>query len=602
MLMRIQKSAQTMAWAIKIALSINTKTFICWFSLTGLLSVLPALSLGMLQRILTNLSLPGTNMHAVFFEIGVLGIIMIVVGLSSRLNTDLLYMVMYDSYYLGMMERIIDFTQLVDIEQLMDKDLRDEYTAATLRAGALNDFISSLCALLGKGITIISLLIFAYRESLIIFFLSLLFCMFTVVIDIKLTEGMRVDIKKMRPLESRCDYFEKLPLQPGVAKEIRLFGMQDATLSQWKAALQPILTANIERETRSEKHSLYISLIFYVSFSLIMLMSIMQLEHGTIFPSSTITIFTYGFQMFTALQAFSKMVISVDNGLFSLERQKTIFEKFIQKDSMSDGCSESDEDNIVFDLREVSYTYPNGTKAVDGISFTVKAGELIAIVGDNGSGKSTLINLLLGVLSPKEGDMYYKGRKYGSFAQEILHNDIGVFFQEYTLFHKTIRENVGFGDVKYIEDNGRIQEALQQGDAEAFVNKLPQKEETYVGRRVEKSGVDFSGGEKQKIGVSRANMSNKEILFFDEPSSMLDPLAELRQLESIKNKLQGRTAILVSHRMGFAKDASKIIVLHHGRIVGCGDHRTLLSCCSRYRDMYYAQAQWYEEEACIEEL
>ena len=588
MLMRIRKSVQTMAWAIKIALSINTKTFICWFALTGLLSVLPALSLGMLQRILTNLSLPGANMHAVFLEIGVLGIIMIVVGLSSRLNTDLLYMVMYDSYYLGMMERIIDFTQMVDIEQLMDKDLRDEYTAATLRAGALNDFISSLCALLGKGITIISLLIFACRESFVIFFLSLLFCIITVVIDIKLTEGMRFDIKKMRPLESRCDYFEKLPLQ-------------DATLLQWKAALQPILTANVERERQSEKHSLYISLVFYISFSLIMLMSIMQLEHGTILPSSTITIFNYGFQMFAALQAFSQMVISVDNGLFSLERQKTIFEKFIHKESMSDGYLESDEDNTVFDLRNVSYTYPNGTKAVDGISFTIKAGELIAIVGDNGSGKSTLINLLLGVLSPQEGDMYYKGKKYGAFPPNMLHNDIGVFFQEYTLFHKTIRENVGFGDVEYIEDSSRIQEALQQGDAEAFVNKLPQKEETYVGRRVEKSGVEFSGGEKQKIGVSRANMSNKEILFFDEPSSMLDPLAELRQLESIKSKLQGRTAILVSHRMGFAKDATKIIVLHHGRIVGCGDHKTLLSYCARYRDMYFTQAQWYEEEAYIEE-
>lgn len=591
-----------MFWAVRIALSINAKTFISWFVLTGVISVLPAISLGVLKTVLNDLAQPSTNELTIFIEIGILGIIIIAIGLSTRLNTDLLYMVMYDAYYLGMMERIIDFTQKVDIEKLMDKDLRDEYTAASLRAGALNDFISSLCAMLGKSISIISLLIFAYRESISIFSLSVFFCIATVVIDIKLTEGLRFDIKKMRPLESRCDYFEKLPLQSGVAKEIRLFGMQDTILSQWKAALQPIWNANVQREKQSEQHACCISLVFYVFYSFIMLISIIKLKEGTMLPSSTITFFNYGVQMFAVLQAFSKIVVNVDNSLFSLERQKTIFEEYTRKNPILTCCSDANNNDTVFELCNVSYTYPNGTTAVDSVSLSIKTGEIIAIVGENGSGKSTLLNLLLGVLSPQQGTIYYKGGKYGSSLQDVLHNDIGVFFQEYSLFHKTIRENVGFGDVTYIEDRHRIQKALRQGDAEIFVNKLPQKAETYVGTQVEKSGVEFSGGEKQKIGVSRANMSNKETLFFDEPTSMLDPLSELKQIDAINNKLHGRTAILVSHRMGFAKEASKIIVLHHGHIVGYGDHKTLLSECSRYRDMYYAQAQWYEEEANIEEL
>ena len=136
MLTRIQNSIQTMFWAVRIALSINAKTFISWFVLTGVISVLPAISLGVLKTVLNDLAQPSTNELTIFIEIGILGIIIIAIGLSTRLNTDLLYMVMYDAYYLGMMERIIDFTQKVDIEKLMDKDLRDEYTAASLRAGA----------------------------------------------------------------------------------------------------------------------------------------------------------------------------------------------------------------------------------------------------------------------------------------------------------------------------------------------------------------------------------------------------------------------------------------------------------------------------------
>jgi len=251
-----------------------------------------------------------------------------------------------------------------------------------------------------------------------------------------------------------------------------------------------------------------------------------------------------------------------------------------------------DTDNL-FETKGLNYAYPGGNVALDDVSLSIKKGETIALVGVNGSGKSTLVNILLQLFRPKGGELYFDGQNYDTLEEGFLKNKIGAFFQDYCLFHLPIHENIGFGDIDHIEDRERITEALKKGGAYDFVQKLPKGEDTYIDRQVLPEGVIFSGGERQKLGVSRAHISDKDILIFDEPASMLDPLAELEQFEHIKQKAEGRTTILISHRVGFARMADRIVLLDGGKIAEVGTHAELMKQGGLYANFFNEQAQWY---------
>ena len=208
-----------------------------------------------------------------------------------------------------------------------------------------------------------------------------------------------------------------------------------------------------------------------------------------------------------------------------------------------------------------------------------------------------MVNSLLQIYKPPSGKMYFHGADYNEFEQGFLKNSIGAFFQDYYLFHLPVFENVGFGDIENINDMDKINRALEKGGAAGFIMKLPKGSETFIRKDVEETGADFSGGERQKIAVSRAHMSDKAILIFDEPASMLDPISELEQFTHIKEKLEGNTAILISHRVGFASLADRIILLSGGKVAEVGTHDELMEKNGLYANFFNEQAQWYQKDA-----
>ena len=248
-------------------------------------------------------------------------------------------------------------------------------------------------------------------------------------------------------------------------------------------------------------------------------------------------------------------------------------------------------------LSHVSFKYSEtGRTVLDDISLTIKPGEHIAIVGYNGAGKTTLIKLLMRLYDPTSGSISYHGKNVTTLCPREYHKRIGVVFQDYQMFGANLAENVVMDDMTKEEIEAKapeITKALNSAGFEHKLQHLPDRLFTQVTTEFDKKGVDFSGGESQKVAISRAFYKNADILIMDEPSSALDPIAEYELNKAMETAAKGKTVFYISHRLSTTRDADRIIMLERGRIIEEGTHSELLARNGKYAEMWNAQAGKY---------
>jgi len=250
-------------------------------------------------------------------------------------------------------------------------------------------------------------------------------------------------------------------------------------------------------------------------------------------------------------------------------------------------------DGIRFE--NVSFTYPGGSKPVlNGISLHLKPGEKLAIVGENGSGKTTLIKLLTRLYTPDSGRILLDGRDLEEWDINVLRRRIGVIFQNFVRYQFTVGENVGVGDVDYLEDKPRWEIASDKGMARPFIEALPESFGTQLGRWF-KGGQELSGGQWQKIALSRAFMrTGADILVLDEPTAAMDAEAEVRIFDHFRTITQNQMVVLISHRFSTVRMADKIVVMAGGELIEQGTHEELLKLGGRYARLFSIQAAGYQ--------
>ena len=246
-----------------------------------------------------------------------------------------------------------------------------------------------------------------------------------------------------------------------------------------------------------------------------------------------------------------------------------------------------------FTFEDVGFRYHNSDKwANRHLSFTLQAGEKLALVGENGAGKTTLVKLLARLYDPTEGRILLDGIDLRDYDIMDLRHNTGIIFQDFLRYQMSFAQNIAVGNIDEQHNRTLIEQSAEKSLANLLASKLPGQYEQALGRRFN-NGIELSGGEWQKVALARAYMKDAQLLILDEPTSALDARAEYEVFQRFAELTKGKSAVLISHRFSTVRMADRILVLDKGELIQIGSHEELLHQEGRYAELFKLQAQGY---------
>jgi len=241
----------------------------------------------------------------------------------------------------------------------------------------------------------------------------------------------------------------------------------------------------------------------------------------------------------------------------------------------------------------VSYRYPNMKKnSIENLNFEINIGETVAIVGENGAGKSTVVKLLTGLYLPTEGIICIDGKDTQEISPKSIYCGISAVFQKFQKYKMNLRDNIIISETNVAINEEKIKQSLDKSNFNFEMLNFTDGLDTMLSREFD--GIDLSGGQWQRVAIGRSFYRNHKMIILDEPTSSIDPIEETRIYKQFVSLSKNKTAIIVTHRLGSAKLADRIIVMKQGRIDDIGCHDQLMQRKGLYHDMYIAQAKWYK--------
>jgi ATP-binding cassette subfamily B protein len=386
--------------------------------------------------------------------------------------------------------------------------------------------------------------------------------------------------------DRRVWYYDWLMTAGEAAAEIRLFGLGKYFLSLHEGLRTRLRGERLHLTRRQGLAELAASLLALIVMGAALGYMAWQALHGLVTLGELALIyvaFNQGQGLMRTLLENAGQIYS--NSLFL----GNLFEFLALKPLVSDGKREISGVEVGISFKDVSFSYPDATgKALDDFTITIPKGKIVAIVGPNGAGKSTLLKLLCRFYDPDNGRIEIDGRDLREIPVENLRRLITVLFQQPSHYNATVRENVLYGDPTLRASDAEVDEAIRAAGAEEIVARLPQQEQTLLGRWFA-GGTELSVGEWQRIALARAFLRRAPIMILDEPTSALDPWAEADWLERFRELAAGRTSIIITHRFTTAMHADVIHVMDQGRVVESGSHQRLLTQSGLYAESWSRQ-------------
>ena len=395
------------------------------------------------------------------------------------------------------------------------------------------------------------------------------------------------------PERRELDYVRQTAASVETAKEVKIFNLNPFLIERFRTLSLSFYEANRRIAVRRAGWGAVLAALgtvaYYVAYGYI----VWRTVHGE-FSIGDLTFLAGSFRrlhqmiegLLTGLSSLASQALYLDD-LFSFFEIEPEIKSPPNPRPFPNPISEG------FVFEDVGFRYEGAERwAVRHLSFTLHAGEVLALVGENGAGKTTLVKLLARLYDPDEGRILLDGHDMREYDLFELRANIGVIFQDFVRFHLTAAENIAVGRIDARGDRPRIEAAAQRALADEVIDKLPARYDQVIGRRFRK-GIDLSGGEWQKIAIARAYMRDAQLLILDEPTAALDARSEFQVFQRFKELSHGKTAVLISHRFSSVRMADRIVVLGDGTVEAIGTHEELLTRGGRYAELFELQAAGY---------
>ncbi|MGI8687689.1 MAG: ABC transporter ATP-binding protein [Thermomicrobiales bacterium] len=395
------------------------------------------------------------------------------------------------------------------------------------------------------------------------------------------------------PDQRRLNYLGYLLTTDYPVKELRIFGLHGTLLERYRQIFATFYKENRDLTVRRTTSQFALGALGTVVSGLTYIYVVLEVIAGHI----TVGGLTLYYQAFQQSQSQVSNILSgigstYENSLFLSNLFAFLAyapELPVRADPLP--VPTPIREGIVLD--HVSFKYPGTEKWVlEDISFAIRPGETVALVGANGAGKTTLVKLLTRLYDPTEGSITIDGIDLRDFDPGELRSRVGVIFQDYVKYQLTAGENIGFGRIEAMDETGRIERSAIEAGADAVIAALPQGYETPLGRWFQ-DGQELSIGQWQKVALARAFMRDADLLILDEPTSSLDVRSEYEVFQAFGDLTEGKMAVLISHRFSTVRMAGRIVVIEDGRVIENGTHDELILRGGRYTELFDMQAASY---------
>lgn len=489
---------------------------------------------------------------------------------------------------------LMRYAAKLDLYQFEDATFYDKLERARRQTGGRTALMSQVLSQIQDVVTIISL-----GAGLVAFNPWLILILVVAVIPSFIAESYFNQktyslTYSWTPERRELDYLRYIGASDQTAKEVKIFNLADFLANRFADVSHRYYMANRNLSVRHAAWGTALSTLGTLAYYAAYVFIILQTISGTI-TIGTLTFLSGAFnRMQSSLQGVLTRFSRIAEGALYLQDLFDFFEIKPTIASKENSMPFPEKLQQGFTFENVSFKYPNSERwAIHDLSFHLQAGEKMALVGENGAGKTTLVKLLARLYEPTEGRILIDGVDIRDYNLDSLRSNIGIIFQDYIKFQLKASENIAVGNIDKVAERVAIEESAQKSLADTVIETLPNRYDQLLGRRFEE-GTELSGGQWQKIALARAYMREAQLLILDEPTSALDARAEHEVFVRFAELIEGKTAVLISHRFSTVRMADRILFLENGQLLELGSHEELLAQDGKYAELFKLQAKGYQ--------
>lgn len=392
----------------------------------------------------------------------------------------------------------------------------------------------------------------------------------------------------------KANYLTELMTSREYLKEVKLFQSGDYILKRWREIAVSLSDGFLKIRRKQTFFNIIVALVGLSGIAFIFVRTGLSVKNGEIGAASFAGLAAFIGQLGFMVSGVGLQV----RGLITNHKYAGYINEFLSLPHKLNQTKSTNSSRVMegrklggISLKNISLRYMSDSrKALDEVNIDIEPGQLVAIVGENGAGKTSLASIISGLYESTEGDIYLDGQHIRTYDPQSLRTYFGLVFQKPLQLELSIRENITLGEEI---DEQLLKEIIEKVDLESAVAMLPNGLDTPLGKSFSKH--ELSGGCWQKIAIARCFVRERQAYILDEPTSALDPKVESTVYRLLRELSSGKTTIIISHRLGWLKNADKIVVMKDGRIVETGTHKQLITLKGEYSRLYQTQARWYQE-------